>query len=169
MSTRDFSLLLKVLFLVLALALFSSACGSSEPDDEDVSIPLPGGSSISLDKSGGEVNIGGEDGGFHMKANAGGVEYPAELEEEFPVCPGCTPVQVMNMSGSISAMLRVDGSMDDAHNFYIEKAKAAGYQEAMNNQMQDLKMFMAQKDGKTFTCNTAKEDDGSVLVNIRIM
>lgn len=169
MLIKNFSLLLKLLFLAMALALFSSACGSSEPDDNEVSIPLPGGSSINLDKSGGEVNIEGEDGGFHMKADAGGVEYPAELEEEFPVCPGCTPVQVMRISGSISAVLKVDGSMEDAHKFYMDKARDAGYQEAMNNQMQNMKMYMAEKGEKTFSCNTAKEDDGSVFVHLRIM
>ncbi len=169
MLTKDFLLLLKVLFLALALAMFSTSCGSSEPEDGEVSIPLPGGNSISIDETGGEMNIEGEDGSFHMKADTEGVEYPAELEEEFPVCPGCTPVQVMNVSGSISAMLKVNGSMDDAHAFYVEKAKAAGYQEVMNNQMQDIKMFTAEKGEKVFTCNTAKEDDGSVMVHVRIM
>ena len=169
MSTKDFLLLLKVLFLVLALALFSAACGSSEPKDGEISIPLPGGNSISMDETGGEMNIEGEDGSFHMKADTEGVEYPAELEDEFPVCPGCTPVQVMNISDSISVMLKVEGSMDDAHNFYVEKAKAAGYKEAMNNQMEDLRMFLAQKDGKTFTCNSVVEEDGEVYVNLRIM
>ena len=169
MLTKDFSLLLKVLLLVMALAIFSAGCGSSDPDDNEVSIPLPGGNSISLDKEGGEVNIQGEDGGFHMKANEGGVEYPAELEDELPLCPGGTPVQAMNISGSIGVMIKVDGSMEDAHSFYVEKAKAAGYQEEMNNQMQDMKMFVAQKDGKTLTCNTVREEDGSVFVNLRIM
>ena len=31
-----------------------------------------------MSESGGEVNIEGEDGGFHMKADSEGVEYPAE-------------------------------------------------------------------------------------------
>ena len=35
----------------------------------------------------------------------------------------------MNQSGSIGAILKVDGSMDDAHAFYVEKARSAGYQE----------------------------------------
>jgi hypothetical protein len=169
MSIKDFSFLVKVLFLVLAIALFTAACGSSEPDDGEVSIPLPGGSSLSLDKDGGEFNIKNDEGSFHMKANAGGVEYPAELESEFPACPNCTPVQASNLNGSIGVMLRVDGSMEDAHNFYIEKAKAAGYTGVMNNQMEGLWMFMAQKGDATLTLNTGVNDDGSVFVNLRIM
>ena len=169
MSTKDFSLMFKVLFLVLALALFTVACGSSEPEDEEVSIPLPGGNSIRLDKDGGEINIENEEGRFNIKSNAGGVDYPDDLAKDFPVCPGCTPVQVSNLMGSFGAMLRVDGSMDDAHSFYKEKAKEAGYKEVMNNEMEGIKMFMAQKEsGKTFTCNTGVEDDGTVFVNLRI-
>jgi len=170
MFKKDVVLMLKVLFLVLALALFTVACGSSEPEDEEVSIPLPGGNSLRLDKEGGEVNIETKDGTFHMEGNSEGVDYPDELAQEFPVCPDCTPIQVSNLMGSFGATLRVDGSMDDAHNFYMEKAREAGYKEVMNNQMEGIRMFMAQNEsGKTFTCNTGVNEDGSVHVSLRIM
>jgi len=169
MCKKDVALVLKVLFLVLALALFTVACGSSEPEDEEVSIPLPGGNSLRLDKDGGEVNIETKDGTFHMEGNSEGVDYPEELAKDFPLCPGCKPIQVTNIMGSIGVGIQAEGSLDEAHEFYSEKAKEAGYKEVMNNQMQDVRMFMGQNDaGKTVNLTTALED-GTVMVSLRIM
>lgn len=167
MDVKDFSVFVKVIFLVLALAVFTAGCGSSEQEDEDVSIKLPGGNSISLDKSGGEVKISGAEGDFQISSSDSGVEYPPELEDEFPVCPGCTPVQVTNIGGHLGIMLKSSESMDEVYGFYLEKAKAAGFEIGMNTQDGGIKMFMAENGPKNVILTAGNNDDGSVLVNIK--
>ena len=169
MSIKDFLLLLKVLCLVLVLALFSTACGSSEPEDEEVSIPLPGGNRISLDKEAGAVKISGKGGDFEIQSSEEGVIYPAVLEDEFPPCPGCKPVQVTNIGGITSVVLKSGGSVEEASEFFLKKAKAAGYKVGMNTQAAGMMMFVAEKDGKSFTCRAGVRDDGATLVNIRYL
>ena len=167
MAIKDFSVFIKVFFLVLALAVFTAGCGSSEPEDEGVSIKLPGGSSISLDKSRGEVKISGEGGDFQIASSDSGIEYPLELKDELPLCPGYTPVQVTNISGHIGVMIKSSGSMDEVYEFYLEKAKAAGYEIGMTNHAGDVKMFMAENGPKNVVFTAGTNDDESVLVNIK--
>ena len=153
-------------------ALFSVlfvGCGSPEPEteDEDVSISLPGGNSISLDKEGGEFRISGKDGEFAMKSSAEGVEYPEDMKDVFPPCPGCTPVQVMNIGAQTVVMLKASSSLDEVYNFYLEKAREGGYTVGMENQMQEMKMFTAEKEGSSIQCSVGQEEDGTVGASVR--
>jgi len=166
MFRKDFDLLFKVILIVFALALTTAGCGSSNSGDEEVSIPLPGGNSIRLDKEGGEVKIKGEGGEFQMAASDAGVEYPSVMEEEFPVCPGCTPVQATNIGGHLGVMLKAEDSLDKVYAFYLEHAKSAGYTVGFENQGGGMKMFMAQKGEKNINCTIGENEDGSLLVNL---
>lgn len=167
MFRKDFGLRFKVILVVFSVVLITVGCGSSDSGDKDVSIPLPGGNSISLDKEGGEVNIKGQDGEFQVAASAAGVEYPAVLAEEFPVCPGCTPVQSTNIGGHMGVMLTSKGSLDEAYAFYLEHAKSAGYTIGLENQGAGMKMFVAEKGEKSIHCSAGQNEDGSLLINIR--
>ena len=167
MDVKNFSSAIKVVFLVLALTIFTFGCGSSEPKDEDVSIPLPGGNSIQLDKLGGKVKITGQGGDFEIQSSQSGVTYPAEMEDEFPPCPGCKPVQVTNIGGITSVVLKSGGSAEEASEFFLKKAKAAGYKVGMNTQAAGMILFTAEKDGKSFSCQAGAKDDGETMVNLR--
>ncbi len=167
MVVRNFSSVIKVVFLVLALAIFTFGCGSSKPKDDDVSIKLPGGNSITLDKEAGAVKISGKGGDFEIQSSEAGVTYPAELEDEFPPCPGCKPVQVTNIGGITNVVLKSGGSVEEASEFFLEKAKAAGYKVGMNTQAAGMIIFTAEKDGKSFTCTAGVRDDGVTMVNIK--
>lgn len=166
MDARIFSDSIRVVFLVIALVVFSFGCGSSKPKDDDVSIALPGGNRIQLDKSGGKVKISGEGGDFEIQSSESGVSYPAELEDEFPPCPGCKPVQVTNIEGRISVMLNSSRSADEAYDFYMEKLKSAGYEVGMDTQSAGMRMFMAENNGKQITFTAGANEDGSVIVSI---
>ena len=167
MVVKIFSSAIKVVFLVLVLAIFTFGCGSSEPKDDNASIKLPGGNSISLDKEAGAVKISGKGGDFEIQSSEAGVIYPAVLEHEFPPCPGCKPVQVTNIGGITSVVLKSGGSAEEASEFFLKKAKAAGYKVGTNTQAAGMIMFTAEKDGKSFTCQAGVRDDGATMVNIR--
>jgi hypothetical protein len=167
MVVSNFSDSIKIGFLVLVLAVFAFGCGSSKPKDDDVSIPLPGGNRIQLDKSGGKVKITGEGGDFEIQSSEGGVEYPAVLEDEFPPCPGCKPVQVTNIGGQIGVMLNSSRSADEAYEFYIGKIRSAGYKVEMDTQSAGMRMFMAENDGKQISFTAGANEDGSIIVSIR--
>ena len=158
-----------VAFFILVLAAATAGCGSSEPEDDDLSISLPGGNSLRLDKDGGEIRMSGEDGVFEMKASDEGVEYPVELEGDFPPCPGCTPVQASNIGGGIGVMLKSSGTPEEAYSFYLEKAKAAGYAIGLENKTEVMNTFIAEKGQESLNCNVGVNDDGSVLVSLQYM
>lgn len=150
---------------------FSAGCSSSEPEavqeEEDVSISLPGGGKIRLDKAGGEVSISGENGVFEVKSSDQGVEYPARLEEEFPLCPGCKAIQVSNIGGYTTVGLKSTGTVGEVYDYYLEKAEAAGYSVGLKNQGKAMSMFMAEKEGKNFSCTAESDDEGSILASLR--
>lgn len=165
---RRYSFFSRILIPTVLFSLLFLGCGSSEPEaeDEDVSINLPGGNSLRLDKEGGEVRISGKDGEFSIKSSSEGVEYPEALNDILPLCPECTPVQVTNIGGQTAVMLKSSSSVDEVYDYYLGKAREGGYTVGMENQMQEMKMFIAEKNGSSIQCTVA-EEDGTVGASIR--
>ncbi len=98
-----------------------------------------------------------------------GVEFPKEIETEFPMYEGCSAFQVTNMDKGLIATIKCDGAAVEAvYDFYKQQAEAAGYAIAMTTRQEQNMMFMAQKGSKNVAVNITR-DNGTVLVNFTVV
>jgi hypothetical protein len=95
--------------------------------------------------------------------------YPEEFPPEFPQVEGCEMAQVMNMKNNISAMLTcAQTPKQKVYDFYLSKAKEAGWDVLMENKTADFNMFMAEK-GKTAFQVTAAEENGVTQAGLSLI
>lgn len=153
--------------LILAVVFSVGGCGTSDPESEEGSVPLQGEASINDGVSGPEVKMSGKDVDPRLPVSDQGVEYPYELENEFPLCQGCSPVRVRNLGGRLVVTLEsCEAGVKQLYDYFLEKAESAGYSIGMMSQRKGSMMFMGENGSKTVSVDAGPNSGGNIMVSI---